>query len=263
MISTLIILCAVGALAGTLAGLLGVGGGIIMVPALIVLLPGLGVSDAVLTQMAVATSLACICVISVVSARAHHRRGGVLWPVVLSMAPGLIVGALIGAWIADYLSSLMLQRIVGLAAVLISIKMFTGGQPAPNRELPPTAGLTGVGGLIGTLSSLIGIGGGSLTVPFLSWCNTEMTRAVGTSAACGIAIAWSGVIGFVIAGWDATGTGMANLGYISLPAVAAITVASIACVPVGASLAYRLPARALKRIFAILLLVVGVEMLLG
>lgn len=263
MISTLIILCAVGALAGTLAGLLGVGGGIIMVPALIFLLPGLGIESAVVAQMAVGTSLACICVISIVSARAHHRRGGVLWPVVVSMAPGLIVGALVGAAIAGQLSSLMLQRIVGLAAVLIAIKMLTGGQPSAQRDLPPKTGLTAVGGFIGTLSSLIGIGGGSLTVPFLNWCNTGMTRAVGTSAACGMAIAWSGVFGFVVAGWGVPGTGPASFGYVSLPAVAAITVASIACVPLGAALAYRLPATALKRIFALMLLVVGVKMLLG
>lgn len=263
MISTLAILFAVGAFAGTLAGLLGVGGGIIMVPALIFLLPGLGVDAAVVAQMAVGTSLACICIISLVSTRAHDRRGGVLWPVVGNMAPGLILGALAGAWVADFLSSLMLQRVVGVAAVLIGVKMLTGGQPSAQRELPGKAGLAAVGGCIGALSSLIGIGGGSVTVPFLSWCNTGMIRAVGTSAACGIAIAWSGVIGFVIAGWGAAGTGPANLGYVSLPAFAAIVVASIACVPVGASLAYRLPARALKRTFALLLLIVGVKMLLG
>lgn len=263
MVSTLAILCAVGSLAGTLAGLLGVGGGIVMVPALILVLPGLGVGAAVVSQVAVATSLACICVISVASARAHHRRGGVLWPVVLGMAPGLILGALLGACIADYLSSAVLQRVVGAAAVLIAVKMFAGGQPSAQRALPGLPALGGAGLFIGTLSSLIGIGGGSLTVPFLNWCNTGMTRAVGTSAACGMAIAWSGVFGFVIAGWGAQHTGVWSLGYVSLPAVAALAVASVACVPLGAALAYRLPTRALKRIFAALLLVVGVQMLLG
>src|SRR5699024_3154232 len=99
-------------------------------------------------QMAVGTSLACICVNSILSARAHHRRGGVLWRVVLGMAPGLVIGALIGAWIAHFLSSLMLQRIVGVAAILIAIKMFTGGQPSGQRDLPATPWLTGVGTLI-------------------------------------------------------------------------------------------------------------------
>lgn len=263
MLATILIFCIVGAFVGTLAGMLGVGGGIIMVPALIYLLPVLGVGQVVVSQMAVGTSLACICIISITSARAHSRRGGVRWPLVLAMAPGLVVGALIGAWVAHFLSSLMLQRIVGLAAVLLAVKMFAGGQPAGHRDVPGTAALATVGTFIGSLSSLIGIGGGSLTVPYLSWCNVEIKQAVGTSAACGMAIAWSGVAGFIVAGWGEAGTGMANIGYVSLPAFAAITAASIVCVPLGTALAYRLPARALKRVFALLLLVVGVKMLLG
>lgn len=263
MFITIVLFCAVGALVGTLAGLLGIGGGIVMVPALIWLLPGLAVSTTVLSQMAVGTSLACICIISISSARAHHRRGGVRWPVVLSMAPGLVLGALLGAWVAHFLSSLMLQRIVGLAAVLLAVKMFLGSQPAPHREVPSKPGLAGVGTAIGAMSSLIGIGGGSMTVPYLSWCNMDMKYAVGTSAACGIAIAWSGVIGFLVAGWGMAGTGIASFGYVSLPAFAAITLGSVVCVPLGASLAYRLPAKTLKRVFAVLLAVVGIKMLLG
>ena len=263
MLTTIVLFCAVGALVGTLAGLLGIGGGIVMVPALIFLLPGLDVVDSVLSQMAVGTSLACICIISISSARAHHRRGGVRWDAVLSMAPGLVVGALLGAWVAHFLSSLMLQRIVGLAAVLLGVKMFWGMQPAAHRDVPSKPGLACVGTAIGAMSSLIGIGGGSMTVPYLSWCNMSMKQAVGTSAACGIAIAWSGVAGFLVAGWGEPGTGIASFGYVSLPAFAAIVLCSIVCVPVGASLAYRLPARMLKRVFAVLLVVVGVKMLLG
>lgn len=263
MFLTIILFCAVGALVGALAGLLGIGGGIIMVPALIFLLPGLGVADTVLSQMAVGTSLACICIISIASARAHDRRGGVRWDVVLSMAPGLVLGALMGAWVAHFLSSLMLQRIVGLAAVVLGAKMFLGTQPAAHRDVPSRPGLAGVGTAIGAASSLIGIGGGSMTVPYLSWCNLQMKQAVGTSAACGIAIAWSGVAGFLVAGWGAAGTGVASFGYVSLPAFAAIVLCSMAFIPVGASLAYKLPAKILKRVFAVLLVVVGVKMLLG
>lgn len=263
MFMTIVLFCAVGALVGTLAGLLGIGGGIVMVPALIFLLPGLDVVDSVLSQMAVGTSLACICIISISSARAHHRRGGVRWDTVLSMAPGLITGALLGAWVAHFLSSLMLQHIVGLAAVLLGVKMFWGTQPAAHRDVPSKSGLACVGTAIGAMSSLIGIGGGSMTVPYLSWCNLSMKQAVGTSAACGIAIAWSGVAGFLFAGWGEPGTGVASFGYVSLPAFAAIVLCSIVFVPVGASLAYKLPAKTLKRVFAILLVVVGVKMLLG
>lgn len=260
---TLLLFGAVGALVGTLAGLLGVGGGIIMVPALIVLLPGLGVGDAVVAQMAVGTSLACICIVSISSTRAHHRRRGVRWSVVLAMAPGLAAGALLGAWVAHFLSSLMLQRIVGLAAIMLSVKMFAGTHPAPQRDIPSLPGLATVGAIIGSFSSLIGIGGGSMTVPYFSWCNLDMKQAVGTSAACGMAIAWSGVIGFVVVGWGSADTGMANFGYVSLPAFAVISATSIVCVPAGAALAYRLPARTLRRVFALLLVIVGTKMLLG
>lgn len=263
MLLTIILFCAVGALVGTLAGLLGIGGGIVMVPALIFLLPGLDVAGSVLSQMAVGTSLACICIISISSTRAHHRRGGVRWDIIFSMAPGMVVGALFGAWVAHFLSSLMLQRIVGLAAVVLGVKMFLGAQPAAHRDVPSKPGLIGVGTVIGAMSSLIGIGGGSVTVPYLSWCNVDMKQAVGTSAACGIAIAWSGVAGFLVAGWGESGTGIASFGYVSLPAFAAIALCSILFVPVGASLAYKLPAKALKRVFAVLLVVVGVKMLLG
>lgn len=263
MLITILFFCAVGAFVGTLAGLLGVGGGIIMVPALIFLLPGLGVGDMVLSQMAVGTSLACICIISISSSRAHHRRGGVRWSIVLSMVPGLVVGALMGAWVAHFLSSLMLQRIVGVAAVLLGMKMFVGTRPVAHRDVPSRRGLGAVGVVIGSLSSLIGIGGGSMTVPYLSWCNVEMKQAVGTSAACGIAIAWAGVVGFMVTGWGVAHTGVASVGYVSLPAFGAITVASIVFVPVGASLAYRLPAKTLKRVFSVLLVVVGINMLLG
>ncbi len=263
MLASLFVLFAAGALAGLLAGLLGVGGGIIMVPVLIAVLPWIGVGPDVVAQVAVGTSLACICIVSIVSARSHHRRGGVLWRLFLRLAPGLVAGALLGAWVAHFLPSMTLQRIVGMAAVLLPIKIATGAAPAAHRSVPGAAGLGAAGAAIGSLSALVGIGGGSLTVPFLNWCNIDMKRAVGTSAACGMAIAWAGVFGFLLTGWGRSDTGIASFGYVNLPAFAALTAASVICVPLGAALAYRLPAAALKRVFALLLAVVGVKMLLG
>lgn len=262
LVSTLIFV-ATGAVAGLLAGLLGIGGGMIIVPALIFVLPALGVAADVLTQTAVGTSLACISVISISSARAHHVRGGVIWRVFLAMAPGLVLGALAGAALAHVLPSLTLQRIVGIAALLVAVKLFTDVKPAPHRDLPGGATLAGAGGAIGALSSLVGIGGGSLTVPYLAWCNVPITRAVGTSAACGMPIAWAGTAGFVVTGWGLTGTGPASLGYVSLPAAAGVVAGSLAFTPLGAALAHRLPAAALKRVFALLLAVVGLRMLWG
>lgn len=263
MTLSLLIFAATGAVAGLLAGLLGIGGGMIIVPALIFVLPALGVAPGVLTQVAVGTSLACISVISISSARAHHVRGGVIWRVFLAMAPGLALGAIAGAGLAHVLPSLTLQRVVGVAALLVAANLFADVKPAPHRDLPGRAGLASAGGAIGALSSLIGIGGGSLTVPYLVWCNTPITRAVGTSAACGIPIAWAGAAGFVATGWGLAGTGPGSVGYVNLPAAAGIVAGSLAFTTLGAALAHRLPARTLKRVFALLLAVVGLRMLLG
>lgn len=262
MLVSALIFVVTGAVAGLLAGLLGIGGGMIIVPALVFVLPELGVAADVLTQTAVGTSLACISVISISSARAHHVRGGVIWRVFAAMAPGLVLGAFAGAALAHVLPSLTLQRIVGVAALLIAVKLFADIKPAPHRELPGKRALAGAGGAIGTLSSLIGIGGGSLTVPYLVWCNVPITRAVGTSSACGMPIAWAGTLGFVIAGWSLSGTGPASLGYVSLPAAGGVIAGSLAFTPLGAALAHRMPDARLKRVFALLLAAVGLRMLL-
>lgn len=252
---------AVGAVAGLLAGLLGVGGGMIIVPALIFMLPAFGVASAGITQIAVGTSLACISVIAINSARAHHARGAVDWSVFRRMAPGLVVGAVAGAILADAIPSVMLRRIIGAGALLVGAKMAIGRNPAAGRELPDTAGLSGVGSVIGSLSALVGIGGGSLTVPFLAWCNQPMVRAVGTSAACGMPIAWAGVIAYLIAGWGETAHTTPAIGYVHVPAFVGIVAGSLLLIPVGAALAHRLPATALKRVFAVLLLLVGLRLL--
>lgn len=263
MLISLSIFLVTGAVAGLLAGLLGIGGGMVIVPALVFTLPALGVAPDVLTQVAVGTSLACISAISISSARAHHVRGGVIWGVFAAMAPGLGVGALAGAALAHVMPSLWLQRVVGVAALLVAVKLLADIAPAPHRDLPGRPALTAAGGIIGSLSSLIGIGGGSLTVPYLVWCNVPITRAVGTSAACGMPIAWAGAVGFAVAGWGLAGIGPGSLGYLNLPATGGIVAGSLLFTPLGAALAHRLPARALKRVFALLLVVVGVRMLWG
>lgn len=263
MLFALIAFAATGAVAGLLAGLLGIGGGMVIVPALVFLLPAFGVAPSVLTQVAVGTSLACISVISINSTRAHHARDAVDWPVFVRLVPGLIAGALIGATLAHAIPSLALQRLIGVAALLVAARMAFGGNPAPNREVPGTVGLSATGGAIGTLSSLLGIGGGSLTVPFLAWCNVPMVRAVATSAACGMPIAWAGVIGFLLTGWDEPGRGAAAVGYVHITAVVGVVAGSLLLTPVGARLAHRVPAAALKRVFAVLLLIVGLRMIAG
>ena len=252
-----------GAAAGILAGLFGVGGGLIMVPALAFVLPRQGVSEALTMQMAIGTSLAVIATTSISSTLAHHRRGGVRWPVLLRFAPGLAAGAIAGAFVADQLSGAALKKIVGVGAVLVSLQMLFAGAPRVRADAQPPGAveLASVGGVIGLLSSLIGIGGGSLTVPYLSARGIAMRDAVGTAAACGVPIAWAGALGFMLAGRDAHDLPAWSLGYVSLTAFAGMALASVSTAPLGAKLAHTLPPLALKRGFAVFLLLVGLKML--
>lgn len=269
---TLLIFALTGVAAGVLAGLFGVGGGLIMVPALAFVLPLQDVGPAVVMQVAIGTSLAVISATSVSSMLAHHRRQGVLWPVFRKLAPGLAAGAVAGAFVAHALPGLVLQRIVGVGAILVATQMFLDrgekgdatlfGGEAAKRVASPFS-LFSAGGVIGALSALIGIGGGSLTVPFLTWRGVSIQQAVGTSAACGVPIAWAGAAGFIAAGWSVAGRPEFSLGYVALPAFAAIAVTSVLAAPVGARLAHRLPPRVLKRAFAGLLLAIGGLLLSG
>ncbi len=267
---TLLIFAATGVGAGLLAGLFGVGGGLIMVPALALVLPGQGVGPAIVMQAAVGTSLAVISATSLSSMLAHHRQQGVRWDVLLRFAPGLAAGAVAGAFVAHALPGLVLQRIVGIGAILVAIQMFLANpEKGDARNLKIRASpflqfeLLSVGGVIGLLSALIGIGGGSLTVPYLTWRGVPIRQAVGTAAACGVPIAWAGAAGFIAAGWSVAGRPEASLGYVVLPAFAAIALASVVTAPLGARLAHRLPPQVLKRAFAALLLVIGALLLGG
>ncbi len=261
---TWLIFALTGAAAGILAGLFGVGGGLIMVPALAFLLPQLGVPTAIVMQVAIGTSLAVIGVTSLSSTRAHHVQGGVRWDVIRALAPGLALGALAGAFVAQALKGRSLEIIVGVGALLIAAQMLRGKTPA-SADLatapPAVLELFAVGGVIGVLSSLVGIGGGSLTVPYLAARRLAMTQAVGTAAAGGIPIAWGGAAGFAVAGRALTLPGP-YLGYISLTAFAGLALFSTLTAPLGARLAHQLPPHRLKQGFAALLASVGALMLL-
>jgi len=267
---TLVLICAlIGVFAGLLGGALGLGGGVVIVPPLIYLFHGLGFDHAVAAQMAVGTSLATIIVTAGSSVRAHHLAGFVRWPLAWRLASGIVVGALLGAVVADRLSGAMLTRLFGVFAVLIAVQMlFSRLRKAPARgdlpeRVPGGVGLAGVGSVIGGISSLFGIGGGSLTVPFLSWCRLPMQNAVAISAACGLPIALAGSAGFVVTGWGRPELPPWSLGYVYLPAALAIVVTSFPMARVGARLSHRLPSATLRRIFAGVLIVIGLELLLN
>jgi len=260
---TLLFYLALGAFAGVMAGLLGVGGGLIIVPALAWIFHLQGVAEAVIMHLAIGTSLATIVVTSISSVRAHHRLGAVLWPVFWRLTPGIVAGAWLGAAIADALPSAALRVVFGVFVLLVAAQLGFGAKPAPHRTLPGAAGMFAAGGVIGLVSAIVGIGGGSLTVPWLTWCNTSIRNAVATSAACGLPIALAGAAGFIVTGWDQAGLPPWSLGYIYGPAMAGVAVASMLFAPLGARLAHTLPTIALKRVFAGFLALVGIKMLMG
>lgn len=262
MLEILLIYLALGSVAGVLAGLLGIGGGVVLVPGLLAAFALQGVEPAKGMHAAVATSLACIVLTAVSSIRAHHARGSVDWPVVARLAPGLLIGSLGGAVLADAIDGATLQMIFGVAALILGGRMLLlpAGADQGDRPLPGAVPLAFAGGGIGSLSTLIGIGGGSLTVPFLSWFRMPMVRAVGTSAACGLPIALAGTAGFIWTGWSAPDRFAYSAGYVLLPAVVGISIASVATAPLGARLAHLLPAQRLKRAFGGVLVVVGLRL---
>lgn len=251
-----------GAVAGLLAGLLGVGGGLVIVPALAWLLARHGVPGGHLMHLAVGSSLAAIIPTAVSSLLAHQRRASVHWPVVRSLLPGILAGALGGAWLARQVSSPGLALCFGVFEILVALQLFFAVKPAAHRDLPGAAGMGVAGLIIGAVSALLGIGGGTLTTPFLLWNGIDIRRAVGTSATCGLPIALAGAAGFAWSG-QAVMAGQAwSTGFIYWPAVAGIALASVPLAPLGARLAHHLPRNVLQRAFALFLLLVGVKMLL-
>ena len=262
-LTALIAYLSTGAIAGLMAGLLGIGGGLVIVPALALLFASQGFAGDTLMHFAVGTSLATIVPTSISSLLAHHRRGSVVWPAVRGMAPGILLGALGGAWLARQVSSPGLAVFFGVFEILVAIQLLAGRQPAAHRALPGVAGLGMAGLVIGVISALLGIGGGTLTVPFLLWNRVDIRPAVGTAATCGLPIALAGATGFVLAGAAAGSQPGWSSGFVYWPAVAGIVLASVPLAPLGARLAHRLPRRELQRIFALFLVIVGTNMVLG
>ena len=257
---------ALGAFAGFFAGRLGVGGGAVMVPVLAVMFGAQGFADAHLMHLALGTSMATIVFTSVSSLRAHHAHGAVLWPVVKAIAPGIVVGTLAGAQVAARVPTRPLAIFFALFMSYVAVQMIANVKPKPSRELPGAAGMFGVGAGIGGISSLVAIGGGSLSVPFMTWCNVKMHNAIGTSAAIGFPIALAGTVGYMVSGYPEWRQGLlpvGSFGFIYLPALAGTVIASVLVAPFGARLAHTLPVATLKKAFAAVIIVLLVKMLHG
>lgn len=253
---------ALGTLVGTLAGLLGIGGGLVIVAVLAHLFSAQGIGNGLSMHMAIGTSQATIVMTSMAAVWAHHRRGGVLWPIMVAMAPGIVLGALLGAVIAEALSGQILKGLFGSFSLLMAWWMGADIHPAAVHSLPRRWVLALAGAVIGTVSALFGIGGGSFTVPYLVWHRIPMRNAAGTASACGFPLAVSGTCGFVWMGWDKLGLPAWSSGYVYWPAAVSIVATSVLFAPLGAKLAHRLASITLKKVFAICLGGLGVGMLL-
>lgn len=252
----------VGAFAGLLAGLFGIGGGMVIVPVLIFSFMAIGVSPEILTHMAVATSLASIVFTSISSVWEHHRNKAIVWRMARLMTLGLLIGTTVGVFFIASVPGPLLQKLIGVFALLLAIKMLTGWQPKGEGKEPGALGLGIAGGVIGFGSSWFGIGGGTFTVPYLSWARVNMRSAVATSAACGFPIALAATGANIVTGWAHPDLPDWSTGFIYWPAVLGIAITSVPCARVGAKLAHSLDAKLLKKLFAVLLIIVGIRFLL-
>lgn len=239
---------------GFLAGLLGIGGGMVQVPFLVVLLAQRGVSGTLALKMAIATAMATIVFTSIASVRAHHARGAVRWPIVRAMAPGILIGGLVvGAGVFALIQGPALGLVFALFVGYSATQMLVDRKPHAARQLPTPPALAAVGAGIGALASLVGAGGAFMSVPFMTWCNVPIHHAVGTAAALGFPIALASTLGYVIGGWALPAALPGAVGYLYLPALAIVAAASVCMAPLGARTAHAMDTRAFRRLFALLL----------
>ncbi|NIB42805.1 sulfite exporter TauE/SafE family protein [Pseudomaricurvus alkylphenolicus] len=262
MLTLLLVFALVGALAGLIAGLFGLGGGVVMVPAMIYTFSLLNFPESVSTHLAIGTSLACIVVTASISSWTHWQKKAIDSQLLKHLVPGVIVGAWFGGVVASLLEGLELQFVFALFLIFVSVTMLAS-VAKDKFSLPGRFGLGSSAVLIGGLSSLFGVGGGSMTVPYLRLCAVPMVRAVATSAALGLPIALSGAVSYVTQGWGQDKLPDWSLGFVYLPAFAGMVVCSAPASRIGAKLAHRLPADRLQQAFAIVLLLIAAELLVS
>lgn len=256
-----LLLIVMGAIAGTLAGLLGIGGGIIIVPVLALVFDHQGINVDVLMHVSIGTSLATIVITSISSIRAHQQHQAIHWPIFKRITPGILLGGFLGAIVAKFIAGDDLRLIFGIFMLFVAAQMIFGNVTKPHRQLPKTTGMFVAGTAIGTMSSLMGVGGGSMSVPFLTWCNIAIRNAVATSSAIGLPIAIAGVSGYIITGWNVDHRPVWSLGFVNIPAFFSIVVASTLFAPVGARIAHRISPQRLKLFFGYFLLILSIKIL--
>lgn len=261
MLSIFLASLVLGLVAGLLAGMFGIGGGLVIVPVLAFVFKAQGFPPDMILLMAVATSLATIALTAIASVRAHHRLGAVLWPKVWRLSPMIMVGAAVGAVLAKQLPADSLRMVLVVFLCYVGIQMALQSKPKPGRGNPPLWLDSGAATLIGLMSAVVGIGGGTLTVPYLVYGQLPMRNAVAISSACGLPIALAGTASYAALGWDASFLPEGFLGYVSVPAFLGVGLTSMLTAPLGAKLAHRLPAAQLKRYFSVLLWVMAAKLM--
>ena len=250
-----------GLFVGFFAGLLGIGGGLILVTLMVYVFTLQGFPADRLLHLALGTSITSIVFTSISSLRAHHKHGAVRWDILRIAVPGLVVGTLLGTVVADHLKSKYLAIFFVVFVYYSAVRMFANVKPKPTRQLPGKAGMTAAAVVVGIISSLVGVGGGVMTIPLMSHCNVPMRQAIGTSAALGLPIAIAGTVGFMATGLGKDHLPALSVGYVYLPALAGIVIGTFITVPWGARMTHRMPVTTLTKIFAVILFILATRML--
>jgi len=242
---------------------LGIGGGVVMVPLLVLVFSAHGLPSEHVLHLALGTAIAAIVFTSIASMRAHHAHGAVDWRIARAMSPGMLVGSFAAALLAGSIPTRPLAVLFTALVIYAATQILLDIKPATTRDLPGPAGMFAAGAAIGALSSLLAAGGAFLTIPFLAWCKVPLRRAIGTAAANGLPIALAGTAGYVLHGLRVPGLPAPSLGYVYLPALGLVVATSMLAAPLGARLAHRLPVKQLRVVFAVLLYVFALRMLIG
>jgi uncharacterized membrane protein YfcA len=254
-------LCAMGVFGGFAAGLLGIGGGMILVPFMTMIFAALDFPPGLIVHMAIATCLATILFTSISSVRAHHLKGAVRWDIVRLVTPGILAGSWIGPWIGKQMNTMVMALFFGIFVAVAATQMLIDTKPSGNHPMPGRSRMFAGGGVIGILAGLVGAGGGFISIPFMSWFGVRIHQAVATSAALGFPIALAGTLANIWFGWGEPDLPAHSLGFIYLPALAIIATASVLMAPLGARTAHRWPVQRLRRVFAYILYVLAAYML--
>lgn len=252
---------ALGAIAGFLGGMFGIGGGTVLVPVLLMLFEAQRFPAEVSMHLALGSGMAIILFTAAASMRKHHQHGAVIWRVVFGIAPGILLGTALGASFAASVSPQFLSIFFALFVYFAAIQILLDIRPHASRQLPGFAGLSLTGTFTGWLSTLVSIGGGTIVIPFLVWCNVPLRHAIGTAAAIGFPIAVGGTLGYIVTGMH-TALPAPHLGYVYLPAVLGCALASVITAPLGAKTAHQTNVALLRKLFAVLLLALATRMLL-